>query len=87
MSECGFIGLGRMVGRDGAAAPQCRTRVVVYDSSEAAVAALAAHGAHVAASAQAVAQAASVVFLSLPNPQIVMDVVLGPRGIRDRPRP
>ena len=33
----------------------------------------------VAASASAVADAAPVVFLSLPNPQIVVEVVLGPR--------
>ncbi len=83
MSECGFIGLGRMGGAMAGRLLNAGHRVVVYDASDAAVAALAAHGASVAVSAQAVADIAPVVFLSLPNPQIVLDVVLGPQGIRD----
>jgi 3-hydroxyisobutyrate dehydrogenase-like beta-hydroxyacid dehydrogenase len=61
-------------------------RVVVHDPSAAAAEALAAQGATVAASARAVADAAPVVFLSLPNPQIVEQVVLGAQGIREGKR-
>jgi 3-hydroxyisobutyrate dehydrogenase-like beta-hydroxyacid dehydrogenase len=57
-------------------------QVMVYDPSAAAAAALAAQGARVGASARAVADGAPVVFLSLPTPQIVEDVVLGAQGIR-----
>jgi 3-hydroxyisobutyrate dehydrogenase-like beta-hydroxyacid dehydrogenase len=58
-------------------------RVVVYDPVAAATAALAPHGAEVAPTARAVADATPVVFLSLPTPHIVAEVVLGARGIRD----
>jgi 3-hydroxyisobutyrate dehydrogenase-like beta-hydroxyacid dehydrogenase len=61
-------------------------QVVVHDPSAAAAAALAERGATVAASARAVADAAPVVFLSLPTPQIVEQVVLGAQGIRDGKR-
>src|SRR5665213_3026990 len=60
--------------------------VIVYDPSAAAAQALAAHGATVAPSARAVADAAPIVFLSLPNPQIVVEVVLGTQGIREGKR-
>jgi 3-hydroxyisobutyrate dehydrogenase-like beta-hydroxyacid dehydrogenase len=56
--------------------------VTVYDPNEAAAAALAAIGARIAPSALLVADSAPVVFLSLPNPQIVLEVVLGTHGIR-----
>jgi 3-hydroxyisobutyrate dehydrogenase-like beta-hydroxyacid dehydrogenase len=56
--------------------------VTVYDPDEAAAAALAAIGARIAPSALLVADSAPVVFLSLPNPQIVLEVVLGTHGIR-----
>ncbi|HTY93913.1 MAG TPA: NAD(P)-dependent oxidoreductase [Steroidobacteraceae bacterium] len=82
MSECGFIGLGRMGGAMARRLLDAGHRVVVYDPSAAAAAALAAHGAQVAASARAVADAAPVVFLSLPTPQVVTEVVLGAQGIR-----
>ncbi|HEY4341401.1 MAG TPA: NAD(P)-dependent oxidoreductase [Steroidobacteraceae bacterium] len=83
MSECGFIGLGRMGGAMARRLLDAGHQVTVYDPSAAAGAALAAHGASIAPSAQAVADAAPVVFLSLPNPQIVAEVVLGTQGIRD----
>jgi len=75
MSECGFIGLGRMGGAMARRLLDAGHRVTVYDPEPTAAAALAAHGAQVAASAKAVADAAPVVFLSLPTPQIVQDVV------------
>ena len=77
MSECGFIGLGRMGGAMARRLLAAGHQVVVYDPSAAATEALAAQGATVSASARGVADAAPVVFLSLPTPQIVADVVLG----------
>jgi 3-hydroxyisobutyrate dehydrogenase-like beta-hydroxyacid dehydrogenase len=82
MSECGFIGLGRMGGAMARRLIKAGHGVVVYDADAAASAALAEDGAQIASSAQAVADAAGIVFLSLPNPQIVADVVLGTQGIR-----
>jgi 3-hydroxyisobutyrate dehydrogenase-like beta-hydroxyacid dehydrogenase len=82
MSDCGFIGLGRMGGAMARRLIKAGHGAVVYDASAAAAAALAADGAKIAPSAQAVADAAPIVFLSLPNPQIVADVVLGAQGIR-----
>src|ERR1700761_1633822 len=81
MSECGFIGLGRMGGAMARRLIAAGHQVTVYDPSPVAAAALAAQGASVGASARAVAEVAPVVFLSLPNPQIVEDVVLGAQGI------
>ena len=86
MSKCGFIGLGRMGGAMARRLIEAGHQVVVYDPSAAATEALSAIGAHVAAHARAVADAATVVFLSLPNPQIVLDVVLGAQGIREGKR-
>ena len=83
MSECGFIGLGRMGGAMARRLVDAGHQVVVYDPSAAATQALSASGAQVAASARAVADAVPIVFLSLPTPQIVMDVVLGAQGIRE----
>jgi 3-hydroxyisobutyrate dehydrogenase-like beta-hydroxyacid dehydrogenase len=86
MSECGFIGLGRMGGAMARRLLDAGHQVTVYDPSTAAAEALAAHGARIAPSARAVADAAPVVFLSLPNPQIVTQVVLGTDGIREGKR-
>src|SRR5665213_2005554 len=86
MSECGFIGLGRMGGAMARRLLDAGHQVTVYDPSAAAAAALAAHGAQIAPSARAVADAAPIVFLSLPNPQIVVEVVLGTQGIREGKR-
>ncbi len=86
MSECGFIGLGRMGGAMARRLIEAGHRVVVYDPSTAATQALSAIGATVAPSARAVADAAPVVFLSLPNPQVVAEVVLGAQGIREGKR-
>jgi len=53
----------------------------VFDRSHAAVEALAKRGARGAPSAAAVASAADTVFLSLPTPDIVHSVALGPGGV------
>ena len=86
MSECGFIGLGRMGGAMARRLLEAGHQVIVYDPSAAAAAALSASGAQVATSARAVADAAPIVFLSLPTPQIVLEVVLGEQGIREGKR-
>ena len=81
MSDCGFVGLGRMGGAMARRLIEAGHRVVAYDVSESARAALAAHGATLATSARAVSEAAPVVFLSLPSPAVVIDTVLGQQGL------
>jgi 3-hydroxyisobutyrate dehydrogenase-like beta-hydroxyacid dehydrogenase len=80
MSECGFIGLGRMGGAMARRLIEAGHRVVAFDVSAGACDALAAQGASIAASARAVADAVPVVFLSLPTPGIVMETILGAHG-------
>jgi 3-hydroxyisobutyrate dehydrogenase-like beta-hydroxyacid dehydrogenase len=80
MSECGFIGLGRMGGAMARRLIEAGHRVVAFDVSESARNALAAQGASIAASARAVADTVPIVFLSLPNPEIVVDTILGAHG-------
>lgn len=70
----GFVGIGRM------GAPMARRlldagyRVTVFDTQEGATAPLAAAGAKVAASAQAMAETVEVILLSLPTPDVVAAV-------------
>jgi 3-hydroxyisobutyrate dehydrogenase-like beta-hydroxyacid dehydrogenase len=81
VTEYGFIGLGRMGGAMARRLVEAGHSVVAYDLSEAAREALAGRGARIAPSARAVADAASIVFLSLPTPEIVADTVLGANGV------
>lgn len=77
----GFAGIGRM------GAPMARRlleagyKVTVFDTSTAAVEALVAAGAARAESPAALAGLAEVVLLSLPTPEIVEAVALGPDGL------
>lgn len=77
----GFIGVGNM------GAPMCRRLLdagfdlTIYDINEDAVAELVDLGATKAASPAAVASAAEVVLVSLPTPDVVKAVALGPGGI------
>jgi 3-hydroxyisobutyrate dehydrogenase-like beta-hydroxyacid dehydrogenase len=80
MSECGFIGLGRMGGAMARRLIEAGHRVVAFDVSESARNALAAQGASITASARAVADTVPIVFLSLPNPEVVVDTMLGTHG-------
>jgi 3-hydroxyisobutyrate dehydrogenase-like beta-hydroxyacid dehydrogenase len=80
MSECGFIGLGRMGGAMARRLIEAGHQVVAFDVSEAARNALAAQGASIASSARAVLDTAPVVCLSLPNPEAVLDTMLGTHG-------
>jgi 3-hydroxyisobutyrate dehydrogenase-like beta-hydroxyacid dehydrogenase len=80
MSECGFVGLGRMGGAMALRLIEAGHRVVAFDVSATACDALAAQGASIASSARAVADAVPVVFLSLPNPEVVVSTMLGAHG-------
>ena len=80
MSECGFIGLGRMGGPMARRLIAAGHRVVAFDLSEPARDALASSGASITVSARAVADAVPIVFLSLPSPEIVVETMLGPDG-------
>ncbi len=81
MTVCGFVGLGRMGGAMASRLLAAGNDVVAYDVSESARDALAAQGARIEPSARAVADAAPIVFLSLPTPQIVLETVLGADGV------
>lgn len=74
----GFIGLGRMGGPMSGRLVAAGHDVHVFDSNAAALAA--AGGTH-AASVRAVADAADIVFVSLPMPAIVAAVALGEAGL------
>ena len=80
MSECGFIGLGRMGGAMARRLIERGHRVVAFDVSTSACDALAAQGASIASSARAVADVVPVLFLSLPSPEVVLDTMLGAHG-------
>jgi 3-hydroxyisobutyrate dehydrogenase-like beta-hydroxyacid dehydrogenase len=80
MSECGFIGLGRMGGAMARRLIQAGHRVVAFDVSKPACGALAAEGTVIASSARDVADAVPTLFLSLPSPAIVVDTMLGTHG-------
>jgi len=77
----GFIGVGRMGGPMARRLLEVGYGVTIYDTSEAALAALEKLGARRAESPAAVASAAEIVIGSLPTPPIVQAVALGPKGV------
>lgn len=77
----GFVGVGRMGSLMSARLLAAGHAIHVFDSAPAAVTAAVANGAIAAESAAAVADAADVVFLSLPTPDIVQTATLGARGV------
>lgn len=85
--KVGFIGLGHMGG------PMCRNIIkggfatTVFDLREDAVADCVEAGGTAASSLREVAAEADVIFTSLPKPQDMEAVTLGPDGIRDAARP
>jgi 3-hydroxyisobutyrate dehydrogenase-like beta-hydroxyacid dehydrogenase len=81
MTECGFIGLGRMGGAMARRLIEAGHRVVAFDQAKSARDALAAQGASITSSARAVADTVPIVFLSLPNPEVVVDTMLGKGGV------
>ena len=83
MSKIGFIGLGRMGA--GMCARLCAAGlpVIVHDVSAEAIASMVGKGAQAGASALDVANQAEIVLVSLPMPDIVHEVLLGPDGVAD----
>jgi len=77
----GFVGLGRMGGPMAARLVAAGHEVTVFDADPKAVERAVADGAKAAASAKAVADAAQIVFISLPTPDIVSKVVLAEGGL------
>jgi 3-hydroxyisobutyrate dehydrogenase-like beta-hydroxyacid dehydrogenase len=77
----GFIGVGRMGGPMAGRLLDRGHRLTIFDVSEAALAPLLARGAARAGSSREVAERAAAVFASLPTPDIVRAVALGPAGV------
>jgi len=82
----GFIGLGNMGGPMAGRLLDAGYRLAVHDRSEAALAPLLAQGARRCASARELAGEVDTVLLSLPTPDIVERVVLGPDGVAEGKR-
>jgi 3-hydroxyisobutyrate dehydrogenase-like beta-hydroxyacid dehydrogenase len=82
-SPVGFVGLGTMGGRLTARLLNAGHAVIVCDTDPDAAAAAREAGATVAATAREVADAAEVVMVSLPRPDIVLDVALGADGLAE----
>ncbi len=79
--DLGFVGLGRMGAPMAGRLIGAGHRLVVHDIDARARDALAAMGAVPVGTAQAVGDAADIVFTSLPSPATVIDTVLGERGL------
>lgn len=77
----GIVGTGRMGSPFGLRLIEAGYRLVIFDTVEAATAALVAKGAERVGSPKAVADAAEIVLVSLPTPEIVRAVALGPVGV------
>ena len=77
----GFVGLGNIGSRVVPHLLKAGHDVAVFDLNKEAVAALAEQGARAAASPAEAAKGASIVFLSLPTPQIVRTVVVDEDGV------
>jgi 3-hydroxyisobutyrate dehydrogenase-like beta-hydroxyacid dehydrogenase len=77
----GFIGVGRMGRHMSARMMAAGRRLVVYDTDARALQLATAHGALAARSAADAASQAEIVFVSLPTPDIVKHVALGPDGV------
>lgn len=82
----GFVGLGRMGGPMSSRLAARGFEVSVFDMSSDALAAAVAGGATAASSPADVAARADVVFVSLPTPDIVSQVVTGENGINSGDR-
>jgi 3-hydroxyisobutyrate dehydrogenase-like beta-hydroxyacid dehydrogenase len=77
----GFVGLGQMGGPMARRLRAAGHELVVHDVRRAAVEALVAEGARPAGSPAEVAAAAELVLVSLPTPEVVRAVALGPDGL------
>jgi 3-hydroxyisobutyrate dehydrogenase len=77
----GFVGVGNMGGPMASRLLDAGYRLTVFDINETALKPLLDRGAVRAASPREVASAAEVVFVSLPTPDIIRNVALGPDGL------
>jgi 3-hydroxyisobutyrate dehydrogenase-like beta-hydroxyacid dehydrogenase len=77
----GFIGTGRMGGPMAGRLMDAGYSLSVYDTQDEATKPLVARGARLARSPAEVASASDIVLASLPTPDIVKSVALGPNGI------
>jgi 3-hydroxyisobutyrate dehydrogenase-like beta-hydroxyacid dehydrogenase len=77
----GFIGTGRMGGPMAGRLMDAGYALTVYDTQSEATKPLVARGARLASSPAEVASASDIVLASLPTPDIVKAVALGPNGI------
>jgi len=81
LATLGFVGVGRMGGPMTERLLAAGYGVVVFDKSQEATSRLHAKGAEVAPSAKAVADRCEIVLTSLPTPEILQAVMLGPDGV------
>ena len=77
----GFVGTGRMGGPMAGRLLDAGYSLCIYDTQSEATKALVARGARLAKSPAEVASSADIVLASLPTPDIVKAVALGPDGI------
>ena len=77
----GFVGVGRMGGAMASRLLDAGYSVVIFDTQKQATDPLVARGATLAASPRDVASKAEIVLVSLPTPDIVKAVALGPDGV------
>lgn len=82
-TDYGFIGVGRMGGKMARRLIDSGVSLTVCDNSSAAVEELVAAGATAANTAAEVCSSTKTVFLSLPTPDVVEAVCLGPNGVQD----
>jgi 3-hydroxyisobutyrate dehydrogenase-like beta-hydroxyacid dehydrogenase len=84
--DLGFVGLGRMGGPMARRLLDTGHQLTIFDTNPDAMTPLAARGVMIAPSAAAVADAVETVLISLPTPEIVQQVALGPDGIHEGER-
>ncbi len=77
----GFVGVGTMGARMADRLLDAGYRLTIHDTNETAVARLVQRGAEAASSAAEVASRVDVVLASLPTPDVVRAVALGPNGV------
>jgi 3-hydroxyisobutyrate dehydrogenase-like beta-hydroxyacid dehydrogenase len=77
----GFVGIGRMGAPMAGRLIDARHELVVFDTQSAATQPVVDRGAALGSSPQDVASRADIVLVSLPTPDIVKSVVIGPNGV------
>jgi len=77
----GFVGVGTMGGPMASRLLDAGAKLAIYDTSDAALAALVQKGAVKCTSPADVASVADIVLVSLPTPKVVHEVALGSKGV------